>query len=79
MELQQLDMQRLEKGNVRSSCINAVEECIYDYTKIGDNMIEFLKKAKESSRVVSQLSGKEKNKILFEMAECIKRKMINNC
>jgi len=31
-------------------------------------MKEFLKKAKESSRIVSQLSGKEKNKILLEMA-----------
>ena len=35
-------------------------------------MIEFLKKAKESSRVVSQLSGKEKNKILLEMASALR-------
>jgi len=38
-------------------------------------MIEFLKKAKESSRVISQLTGKEKNKILLEMAEELR---INN-
>jgi len=35
-------------------------------------MTEFLKKAKESSRVVSQLSGKEKNKILLEMASALR-------
>ena len=35
-------------------------------------MVEFLKKAKESSRVVSQLSGKEKNRILLEMATCLR-------
>jgi len=36
-------------------------------------MIEFLKRAKESSRVVSQLSGKEKNKILFQMAAALRK------
>jgi len=36
-------------------------------------MIEFLKKAKESSRVISQLTGKEKNKILFQMAESLRK------
>ena len=38
-------------------------------------MIEFLKKAKESSRVISQLTGREKNKILLEMAEALR---VNN-
>ncbi len=32
-------------------------------------MIEFLKKAKEASAIVSQLSGAEKTKILNEMAD----------
>lgn len=36
-------------------------------------MIEFLKKAKESSRVISQLTGKEKNKILFQMADVLRK------
>ena len=36
-------------------------------------MLEFLKKAKQSSRTVSQLSGKEKNKILFKMAEILRK------
>ncbi|MGB5867691.1 MAG: aldehyde dehydrogenase family protein, partial [Arcobacteraceae bacterium] len=36
-------------------------------------MEDFLKKAKASSRIVSQLSGKEKNKILLEMAEALRK------
>ena len=36
-------------------------------------MIEFLKKAKEASAVVSQLSGAEKTKILNEMADEIEK------
>ncbi len=36
-------------------------------------MIEFLKKAKESSRIISQLTGKEKNKILFQMADALRK------
>lgn len=36
-------------------------------------MEDFLKKAKESSRVVSQLSGKQKNKILLEMATALRQ------
>jgi len=35
-------------------------------------MEEFLKKAKDSSRIVSLLTGKEKNKILFEMAQTLR-------
>jgi len=35
-------------------------------------MEEFLKKAKDSSRIVSLLTGKEKNKILFEMAQILR-------
>ena len=36
-------------------------------------MEEFLKKAKESSRIISQLTGKEKNKILLQMAEILRK------
>lgn len=36
-------------------------------------MTEFLQKAKQSSRVVSQLSGKEKNRILVEMATALRK------
>ena len=36
-------------------------------------MVEFLNKAKESSRVISQLTGKEKNKILFQMADILRK------
>ena len=36
-------------------------------------MEDFLKKAKASSRIVSQLSGKEKNKILFQMADALRK------
>jgi glutamate-5-semialdehyde dehydrogenase len=36
-------------------------------------MIEFLKKAKESSRIISQLTGKEKNRILFQMANALRK------
>lgn len=35
-------------------------------------MVEFLKKAKESSRIISQLTGKEKNRILFQMANALR-------
>ncbi len=35
-------------------------------------MIEFLKKAKESSRIVSQLKGREKNEILSQMAQALR-------
>jgi len=36
-------------------------------------MVEFLIKAKQSSRIVSQISGKEKNKILFQMADVLRK------
>jgi len=36
-------------------------------------MVEFLKKAKESSRIISQLTGKEKNKILVQMANTLRK------
>jgi len=36
-------------------------------------MEKFLKKAKESSRIISQLTGKEKNKILLQMAEILRK------
>ena len=36
-------------------------------------MVEFLKKAKESSRIISQLTGKEKNRILFQMADILRK------
>ena len=35
-------------------------------------MTEFLKEAKQSSRIVSQLTGKEKNKILLQMATALR-------
>ncbi|MEA2051116.1 MAG: glutamate-5-semialdehyde dehydrogenase [Campylobacterota bacterium] len=35
-------------------------------------MIDFLKKAKESSRIISQLSSNEKNKILLKMAQALR-------